>query len=310
MTAHPPGAGRLHHKPTGEWEAHEHRPREQRHLLLTLILTGITMIIEIVGGLLSGSLALLSDAGHMLTHFLSLSVSYFAIRIASRPTAAHRSFGLYRTEILAALFNGLTMFLVVAAIIYEAIHRMTEPVAIASGEMFIIASVGLIVNLASAAILARVRSGDINVRSAFMHMLGDTISSVGVVGCAILIHYTGWLMADPLVSLLIAALILYWGYQLTRDSIDILMEATPRHLSVDRVIATILEEIPEIHQLHDVHIWEITSHMYTMTAHALTDDLRVSETHRLLERLTNLVHDRFNISHANIQFEHYSDFSS
>jgi len=306
-TAHPPGAGRLRHKPTGAWKEDEHRPREKRHLLVTLILTGLTMIIEAVGGWLSGSLALLSDAGHMFTHTLSLGVSYFAIVIASRPVGEHRSYGLYRVEVLAALFNGLTMFLVVAAILYEAIQRFINPIAIASNKMLLIGCIGLAVNLLSAVILWRVRHGDINVRSAFFHMLGDTASSVGVVFCAILIYFTGWVAADPLTSILIAAIILVWGYQLTRDSINILLETTPSHLNVSKVVSTICREIPEVHQLHDVHIWEITSHMYTMTAHALTDNLKVSETHGILDRITKLIYDRFNICHANIQFEHHPE---
>jgi len=134
-------------------------------------------------------------------------------------------------------------------------------------------------------------------------MVGDTASSVGVVGCGILIYYTGWIASDAIVSLLIAVIICYWGIQLVRDSANILLESTPRHLNVEEVIETLCREIPEIHQLHDVHIWEITSHMYTMTAHALTDDMKVSDTHALLDRIGRLIHDRFKISHANIQFE-------
>ncbi len=300
---HPPEAGPLNHKPLGPWQSDEHRPREKRHLLLTLLLTSTTMVLEVIGGIISGSLSLLSDAGHMLTHSLALVISYAAIVIASRPAGAHRSFGLYRIEVLAALVNGLTMFAVAALIVYEAIDRLMHPVAIQSREMFIIAVIGLAVNLISALILSRVSHGDLNVRSAFMHMIGDTLSSVGVVGCAILIHFTGWAQSDPIVSFLIAAIISYWGFKLLHDSSHILLESTPKHINVDQVVKTICNEIPEIRQVHDVHIWEITSHMYTMTAHALTSDLRISETHDILDRLCQLVKERFNISHANIQFE-------
>ena len=293
----------LEHRPLGPWEAHEHRPREKRHLLLTLVLTGTVMVVEVIGGLMTGSLALLSDAGHMFTHALALIISYGAIAIADRPVSAHRSFGLYRIEVLAALFNSLTMFIVGGVIIFEAINRFLHPRPIQSTEMFVIACIGLAVNLASAVILSRVGHGDLNIRSAFLHMMGDTASSVGVVACAILIHFTGWIQSDPLVSLLIAGIIIYWGYQLLRDSCNILLETTPKHLDVDDVASVICSEIPEVQQLHDIHIWEITSHMYSMTAHALTADIRVSETHNILERISKLVRERFHINHANIQFE-------
>jgi len=304
---HPPEAGPLDHKPIGPWEEHEHRPREKKHLVIVLLLTGITMVVEVIGGLWTGSLALLSDAGHMFSHSLALLISYIAIVLASRPVGKHRSYGLYRLEVLAAFINGLTMFLVAGVIVYEAIRRLISPVEIESMEMMLIAIVGLIVNLVSALILARVGHGDLNVRSAFLHMLGDTASSVGVVLCAIVIYFTGWTSADPLVSLLIAGVICYWGVQLVRDSANILLESTPRHLDVDQVINTICKEVPEIHQLHDVHIWEITSHMYTMTAHALTDDLKVSDTHALLEKISRCAREHFNICHANIQFEFQSE---
>lgn len=304
---HPPEAGPLSHKPVGPWEGEEHRPREKRHLLLTLILTASAMILEIVGGLISGSLSLLSDAAHMFTHALSLLISYVAIVLASRPVGHHRSYGLYRIEVLAAFINGLTMFVVAGAIIYEGIQRLISPMEIQITEMFIIAVIGLVVNLISALILARVGHGDLNVRSAFLHMLGDTASSVGVVVCAVFIYYTGWVASDAIVSFLIAIVICYWGVQLTRDSANILLETTPRHLDVDEVIATLCREIPEIHQLHDVHIWEITSHMYTMTAHALIDDMKISDTHTVLDRICRLAQERFKISHANIQFEFHPD---
>lgn len=307
---HPPEAGPLQHKPTGPWAVEEHRPLAKRRLLLTLVLTGSTMVLEIIGGLLSGSLALLSDAGHMFTHTISLLISYLAIVFASRPVGHHRSFGLYRLEVLAALINGLTMFLVAAVIIYEGVRRLISPVEIQTLEMLVIASIGLFVNVLSAFILARARHDDLNVRSAFLHMVGDTASSVGVVGCGVLIYYTGWLASDAIVSLMIALIICYWGFQLVRDSANILLETTPRHLNVEEVIKTICQEIPEIHQLHDVHIWEITSNMYTMTAHALTDNIKISETHTLLDRICRLAHDRFNISHANIQFEFHPESKS
>ena len=199
------------------------------------------------------------------------------------------------------------MFLVVGFIGYEAIDRLLHPIPIQTTEMFVIACVGLLVNLICAVSLSPVRHEDLNVRSAFLHMLGDTASSVGVIACAIAIYFTGWLAADPIVSLMIAVFILIWGVQLTRDSINILLETTPSHIKAKEVEGLICHEIQAVHQLHDVHIWEITSNMYAMTAHALTDNLRVSETHDLLEKISQLVRDHFNICHTNIQFEHHPE---
>lgn len=301
---HPAEAGPVSHHPKGNWHNHQHRPQEKKRLFFCLVLTTVTMVVEAVGGWSSGSLALLSDAGHMFTHAISLGISYGAIRLANRPVGSHRSFGWYRIEVIAALINGLLMFIVVAFIISEAIDRLRHPIVINNQAMLWIATLGLIVNLLCAFALASVRHHDLNVRSAFLHMLGDTLSSVGVVAAALIILGTGWHAIDPLLGLIIAGLIVVWGVGLCRDSINILLETAPPHLDTEQVINTICGEIPEIHQLHDVHIWEITAGLYAMTAHALTDDLRVSQTHQILERLLRLIDERFHITHANIQFEH------
>lgn len=284
---------------------HSHRQVERRRLLLTMSLTGSTMIVEVIGGVMTGSLALLSDAGHMLTHFFALLVSFIAIKLAALPTRPNRSFGLYRVEVLAALFNGLTLLLITGGIFYEAVARLLEPSPVKELPMFIVAVLGLVVNLASAAILIDVGKADLNIRSAFLHMVGDTASSVGIVIGAIVIYFTGWYVIDPLLSMLIAVVILIWSWNLLRDSISILLETAPKHVDMDEIVASILEHAPEVDEAHDIHIWEITSQMYSMTAHLLfREDCPVSECARIFERLEAHLAEKFQISHVNFSPEH------
>ena len=284
---------------------HAHRAVERKRLVLTMALTGSTMAVEVVGGLLTGSLALLSDAGHMLTHFFALLVSFIAIKLATLPTRPSRSFGLYRVEVLAALFNGITLLFIIAYIFYEAVGRLFNPVPIKELPMFIVAVVGLVVNLASAMILLDVGKTDLNVRSAFLHMVGDTASSVGIVAGAIVIYFTGWYIIDPLLSMLIAAVILVWSWNLLKDSINILLETAPKHIHIEEVIDTIRQEAPEVLDVHDVHIWEITSQMYSMTAHLVfRENCTVSECASVFQRLNQPLLKRFQISHVNFSPEH------
>ncbi|GAB4343121.1 MAG: cation diffusion facilitator family transporter [Candidatus Abyssubacteria bacterium] len=284
---------------------HLHRAVERKRLIFTMALTGLTMVIEIVGGILTGSLALLSDAGHMLTHFFALSVSYIAIKIAAIPTRPHRSFGLYRVEVLAALFNGITLLFILAYIFYEAFQRLLQPEPIRELPMMIVAVIGLLVNVASAFILLEVGKADINLRSAFLHMVGDTASSAGIVVGSVVIYFKKWYIIDPLLSILIAAMIFVWSYNLLKESINILLETAPKHVNLDEVVRTILQEAPEVADVHDIHIWEITSQMYSMTAHLVFhDNFRVSECLDVFQRLEQPLLEKFRISHVNFSPEH------
>ncbi len=284
---------------------HIHRSVERKRLVLTMALTGGTMVIEVVGGFLTGSLALLSDAGHMLTHFFALLISFAAILVAAAPTKPKRSFGLYRVEVLAALFNGLTLLLITLLILYEGFHRLLlDNYTVKELPMLAVAIVGLFVNLLSAVILFDVGREDLNVRSAFLHMLGDTASSVGIVIGAILIYFTGWFFIDPLLSILIAIVIFVWSWNLLRDSISILLETTPRHINIEQVVRTILDEAPEVVDVHDVHIWEITSEMYSMTAHLVfRQNYTVDECANVFQRLHLPLRKKFRISHINFSPE-------
>jgi len=280
---------------------HTHRGEERSKLVLACSLTGTMFIVEGIAGFLTNSLALLSDAGHMLTHLVALLISLGAILFASKPPTARKTYGFYRLEILAALFNGATLFLITLWIFFHAYKRIINPEPIASWHMLMVAIVGLIVNLACAYIL-KTSHGSLNIKSAFIHMMADTFSSLVVVFGAIIMHYTQWYMLDPALSILICIVILIWSYQLITESVDILLEATPKDVDLENVIKSI-SELDEIEGVHDVHIWTITSGMYAMSAHVYTKDLMVSETHRIMANINTLVNEKFSIGHTVIQFE-------
>lgn len=274
----------------------------RRRLLWTVLLTGATFLAEAIGGFLTNSLALLSDAGHMFTHLLALGVSYLAMLLSERPATERRTYGLNRLEILAALFNGATLFAISIGISYEAYRRLLEPLPIATGPVLVIAVVGLGVNLIGALILSGAEHKDLNVRGAFVHLLTDTFSSVAVIVGAAVISLTGWTVIDPLLSVLICVVILFWALRLVWDSVDILLEATPRDVNMQEVVQG-LRQIPGIRDVHHLHVWTITSGMYALSAHLDVDDLRVSDTEGVAQKAQAFLKERFNINHTTFQFE-------
>ncbi len=280
---------------------HSYRGEERKRLVLTCSLTGAMFVVEGVAGFLTNSLALMSDAGHMLTHLLALLISLGAIVFASKPPTAKKTYGFYRLEILAALFNGATLFLITLWIFYHAYQRIINPEPIASMQMFVVAVIGLFVNLACAYIL-KTSHGSLNIKSAFMHMMADTFSSVVVVFGAVIMYYTQWYIIDPVLSVLICIIILIWSYQLIRESVDILLEATPKDIDIRDVIESV-KELDGIEDFHDVHVWTITSDMYAMSAHVYTRDIMISKTHEIIDKINELVKRKFNIGHTVVQFE-------
>lgn len=279
-----------------------HRVANRRKLAWVTALTAATFVAEVVGGLVTNSLALLSDAGHMFTHLLALGVALLATVYAGRPATDRRTYGLNRLEILAALFNGASLLLITAGIIYEAYGRLRAPEPVEIGAMLAIAILGLAVNLACAYLLRDSHHHDLNVRGVFIHLLTDTFSSVAVIGGGIVMALTGFTLLDPILSIVICLAILYWAYRLIQDSVDILLEATPRDVNVQEVIEG-LKRIPGILDVHHLHVWTITSGMYALSAHLDVDDLRVSETERLAREAERLLRDRSRISHTTFQFE-------
>ncbi len=272
-------------------------------LKFVIIITAIVMVIEVVGGFLTNSLALLSDAGHMVTHLFALGMSFFAIVLAARPVTKEKTYGFYRAEVLVAFVNGIVLLFLTAFIFYKAIFRVISPQPVAGLEMLLVAILGLAANGAGIFLLSGVGKGDINVRSAFLHLIGDTASSGAVVLGGLVIYYTGNFVVDPLVSILICGLISIWAGRLLIESTNILLEATPKDVDIDEMADFIKRRVPGVKVVHDVHVWVITSHMYAMTAHIIVDDIRISRSREILEKINKLVDEKFNISHTNIQFE-------
>jgi cobalt-zinc-cadmium efflux system protein len=283
---------------------HEYRARERKKLVLASVVTGSIFIVEIVGGFIANSLALISDAGHMLTDLFALLVSLFALYFAAKPPTEKKTYGFYRLEILAALFNGVTLFMITLWIFYEAYHRFMHPETISSGKMFIVALIGLVANITCVYLLKGDSHGhehSLNVKAAFLHMLSDTLSSVGVILGAVLIYYTNWFVIDPIISVVLCILILIWSYKLVIESVDVLLEATPKGIRIDDVIAR-LKQIPGIDDAHDIHVWTITSGMYSMSGHIDTKDMMISETTKLSKEINRVLSEKFKIGHTVIQF--------
>jgi cobalt-zinc-cadmium efflux system protein len=283
-------------------EASPGRRSERRRLGWAITVTATAMIGELVGGLWVGSLALVSDAGHMLTHAFALAVSLAAILLASRAATAERSFGFRRVEILAALLNGVVLLGATAWITWEAIARFRAPEPILETPMLAVAAIGLAVNVFTAWLLHDVGRHDLNVRSAFLHMLGDTVSSVAVVAGAIVIRATDWLWLDPALSLGICLLILIWAAGLIRDAVRVLLEAAPYGMSIQNVLAGIGRCFPEVVALHDVHVWTVTSGMVAMTARVEVRLETLEECCELASRLEPFLRSEFGIGHATLQF--------
>lgn len=285
-------------------ELFEYRSVERKKLKLTMAITGIVMAAEVAGGVLTNSLALISDAGHMFTHFFALLISFGAIICANRDACHHRTFGFYRVEILAALFNSVFLFAVTAWILFEGVRRILHPAPVMGMQMFVIALIGLAVNLISVTILHGAEKDDLNIKSAFLHMWADTLSSVAIVIGAGVISITGWNVIDPLLSVLIALLIVRWGWQLFKDSVNILLEAAPKGMDSDQVARALRDEVPEIAEITDLHVWEITSKMYSMTVHiALKPGAGQQDAKGVLRRIKDVVNRRFDIEHTTVEFD-------
>ncbi|NUQ62393.1 MAG: cation transporter [Pirellulales bacterium] len=279
---------------------HSRRSGNKRRLLLTLLLAAGYMIAEIVGGLITNSLALLADAGHMFSDVAALGLGLFAVWIAERPPNAKRTYGYYRTEILAALANGSALIAVSIYIFIEAYRRLIRPPAVEGDLMMAIAIGGLGVNLLGLWILSAGREENLNVRGAWLHVLTDALGSIGAIAAGVLIWAFGWNWADPVASALIGVLVVYSAWRLVLEAVSVLMESAPRGIDVDEVFQA-MSEMPGVLGVHDLHIWTITSGMDSLSAHVVFDDQ--PSPMRLLGELRTMLHDRFGIDHMTIQME-------
>jgi len=274
----------------------------QRNLLIVLSIGSMVMIAEIIGGLLANSLALLSDAGHMLTDILALGLTMFAMRFAQKPPTVSKTFGFYRLEILAAFFNGMLLLFISFYIFYEAYNRLLHREEVKGLFMLAVAAIGLLANGVSIVILKKSAHKTLNVKSAFYHIVSDTISSGGVILGGLLILYTGWYPADSLVGIFIGVLILRGAYSLVRESIDIFLEATPKDINMEKMLDD-LHKIKGIKDIHHLHLWTISSGIYAMSAHVLIEDLLTSRSAQIIKEIEKLLQGRYSIEHTTIQFE-------
>ena len=273
-----------------------------RRLIFAITLTAITLVAEVIGGLWSNSLALLSDAGHVFLDLFALLLSLGAIKLAAQPPSERHSYGLHRAEVLASLVNGLTVFVMALGILYEGSKRLISPEEVKTIPMLVIAVLGLIANLLAARALHSHSHDDLNVRSAFLHVLGDAAASVGVIAGAILMRYTGWYQADPLISIAIGLLILAGAGRLLREAVHILMEGVPRGLSVDQVAAH-LRGIEGVLDVHHLNLWAVCSHIFALSAHVEIEPAYDGQRSQLLHRIEHELQHSFHITHTTIQFD-------
>jgi len=280
-------------------------PGKLRRLRWAIGINAVVMLLEIIGGLLTNSLALLSDAGHMFTHVFALGVSYFAIVISERPATSEKTFGYFRAEVLAAFVNGLLLLGITGWIFYEATMRLLRPEAIKGIEMLVVAIIGLLANGFSFVMLLKVSSRDINLKSAFLHVVYDMVSSAAVVAGAGVIALTGMVRIDPIISAVIGVLILKWCIELIVESANILLEATPRDVDIVRIHGDV-EDIPHVRAIHDIHVWQITTDMYVMTAHVALDDMPLGKTQNVIDQVNHVLREHHKIGHTTLQLE-YAD---
>lgn len=274
-----------------------------RRLAIVLALTTAYMIAEAVGGWMTNSLALLSDAGHMLTDVAALALSMTALWFGSRPAPAEKTYGYYRIEILAAFVNGVTLVVIALFIVYEAYERILEPPVVATTEMMIVAAGGLAVNLVSAWLLSHRHAHEhrsLNEHGALLHVIGDALGSVGALLAGVLMWWKGWYAADPIISVVIALLIVVSSYELIREAVNVLLEGTPAHINIAAVREAMLE-IDDVIDVHDLHVWSITSGRDALSAHVVCDCDCYNKA--LVEQVRRRLHERFGISHLTIQLE-------
>lgn len=289
----------------GHDHGHDHtHGANKKILLISFIIITLYMIVEAIGGFLTNSLALLADAGHMLSDAISLGIALLAFTLGEKAANYSKTYGYKRFEILAAVLNGVTLVVIAVYIFYEAIGRFQNPPEVASTGMLIIACIGLLVNIVVAWIMMRGADVEenLNMRGAYLHVISDMLGSIGAIIAALLIIFFSWGWADPLASVIVAALVLRSGYYVTKSGLHVLMEGTPENVDVDDVIQTILNT-KGIHDVHDLHVWSITSGLNALSCHAVVDDqMTIAESDQLLRQIEHDLEHQ-NIHHMTIQLE-------
>lgn len=301
--------GKHHHKHDHDHGEHSHAPTvtdgNRRAVGWAAVLTGSFMLVEVAGGLISGSLALLADAGHMLTDFAALALAWLAFRLAQRPADWRRTYGFDRFSILVAFVNGLALFLIAGLIMWEAAARLYEPQPVLGGPMLVIAVLGLVVNLVALKLLSVGDGHNLNIRAASLHVLGDLLGSVAAIGAAVLILTTGWTPADPILSVVVALIILKSAWSVVTDSAHILLEAAPEGLETDVVTSDLLASVPALESVDHVHAWSITQDRPMITLHGVVgSDASIADT---CAAIRARLHERFYVDHATIEISRSAD---
>jgi len=301
-------SGHHHHAHGADDHAHGHHhhhasaadaERSTRALTWALVVTVVVLFAEVIGGWVSNSLALLADAGHVLTDAAALGLSLFVAWFSRQPVTPEKTYGYLRWEILAALINGATLLVISVWIVFEAVARMRTPEPIGGFLMLVVATGGLLANIVAAVLLRPVHGHNLNVRGAYLHILGDLLASVGTIVAALVIRFTGWLQADPIASLVTTAIIVRGAWTLVRESVDVLLESTPSHIVLADVRQA-LEKIPGVESVHDLHVWTVTSGVVALSAHALVRDAEQQQD--VLEHACDAMR-QMGIHHVTIQIE-------
>lgn len=298
-------SGKHSHGSGGYSQGHDHgRGANKKALAVVLAFTTTYMFAEVIGGLITGSLALLADAAHMLSDNIALGLALFAFWLADRPPTPNWSFGYKRAEILAALFNGVTIVAVSIWIFYEAYSRFQDPPEILGGWMMVVAVIGLVVNLSGALILTRSAGENLNMQGALRHVMADLLGSIGVIVAALVILVTGWSYADPLISVFIGALVLFSSWKLLRDSVSILLESSPPGIDAGQV-GKKMAGVQGVKEVHDLHIWMVTSGFPALAAHVLVG--KNDDCHARRRELEEMLKRDFDIDHTTLQVDHVGD---
>jgi len=291
---------------TNHSHTHNHLQEAAREtttrLTWSLLITLAFVLFEAAAGYFSNSLALLTDAAHNLTDVIALGLSWFAIRITAQPANAQKTYGYHRAGILVALLNSTTLILISLGIFYEAYKRFQSPPEVQSNILIIVGLIAVVINLVTALLVRHGSEGDLNLRSAFVHLMGDVLSTIGAVIAGVIIYFTGANWLDPFVSVLIGLLILYNAWGILREAVDILLESTPRDVDMKKMVGDITQ-LEGVLGVHDLHVWSITQNLRTMSAHILTEDISVSAGAEIQNRINELVFHRYNIAHATLQLE-------
>jgi cobalt-zinc-cadmium efflux system protein len=267
-----------------------------------IVLTSFILMIEVAGGLLSNSLALLSDAGHVFADVIALSLSWYGVRQAERPSSSRMTFGYHRVGVIIAVVNAISIFVIAAVILYEAYRRLQEPPEVNSALMLSVAIVGLGANIFIVWWLRRDQQSNLNVRSAFWHALGDAFASIGVIIGGAIMLLTGWFWADPIISVFIGLIITVAAWRILREGLRVLLEAAPRHVDITGMLNT-LSQISGVKDIHDVHVWSISPELDAMSCHVLIDDLPTSQAASIREKIEDVLRRQFQIKHTTLQME-------